>query len=74
MGVDLAVPTVYAFACLDHGVELSSVAPFKATREAIEQRFAGQVLEGTAERVDPDELDAWGCYVRRPTGWRALDD
>lgn len=71
----IAVPderTVYAFLMLEQGVELSRLAPFKATREAIESRFGGCLLEGTAQSVDPDDLDEFGRYVRRPTGWGEL--
>lgn len=72
-----AVPvdhTVYAFVSLERGIELTSVAPFKATRDAVESRFGGLVLEGTAEQVDPASLDDLGRYVRRPTGWGDLAD
>lgn len=63
---------VYAFMSLDLGIESASMAPFKATRQAIEQRFRGRVLEGTAQAVDPDELDDEGRLARIPTGWGDL--
>ena len=68
------VVSVYAFLTMDPGVESSQVAPFKATRHAIERRFRGRVLEGTAQHVDPSELDEHGRLVRRPTGWGDLTD
>jgi len=68
------VVSVYAFLTMDRGVESSAVAPFKATRHAIESRFQGHVLEGTAQDVDPSELDEQGRLVRRPTGWGDLPD
>ncbi len=64
--------TVYAFMTLDRGIESSTMAPFKATRAAIERRFGGRLLEGTAQEVDPDELDGEGRLARLPTGWGDL--
>ena len=72
MNVAAAPVTVYAFLMLDESVETPAVAPFKATREAIVSRYAGQVLEGTAEQVDADALDARGRLVRVATGWGDL--
>lgn len=63
---------VFAFLSTETGVEMSALAPFKATREAIEARYGGQVLEGTAQSVDPSDLDAHGRYRRQPTGWGDL--
>lgn len=63
---------VYAFMTLDDGVESSTVAPFKATRDAIEREFGGQVLQGTGQTVHLDDVDAQGRYVRIPTGWGDL--
>lgn len=42
---------------------------FKATRRAIEGALGGEVVEGTAEQVDAEDLDALGRYMRVPTGW-----
>jgi flagellar biosynthesis/type III secretory pathway ATPase len=64
--------TVYGFVDLTHGVEGAVVAPFKATRTAIDTRFIGRVLEGTAQQVDADELDEHGRWQRLPTGWGEL--
>jgi len=68
--------TVYNFRVFDahahsdaHGMRLAAC---KATRETIASRFAGEVLEGTAQDVLPSELDAQGCYRRLATGWGAL--
>lgn len=63
---------VYAFMTMERGVESAGIAPFKATRQAIERRFQGRILEGTAQLVDPDELDEEGRLVRLPTGWGDL--
>jgi hypothetical protein len=72
MSFDPAPVTVYSFLTLDQGVEVPSVAPFKATREAIVSSFSGQVLEGTAETVDPELLDALGRVQRVASGWGGL--
>lgn len=64
--------TVYAFMTFDGGVESEVLAPFKATRQVIQARFGGRVLEGTAQQVDADELDAQGRLARVPTGWGDL--
>lgn len=64
---------VYSFRIPEPTIELSRHAPFKATREAIERLFGGEVLEGTAERVDLDELDEQGRFRRVATGWGDLD-
>jgi len=63
---------VYSFRTLDTGRETSRLAPFKATRQAIEDIFVGDVLESTIEFVPADELDAQGCWQRQPTGWGEL--
>lgn len=63
---------VYGFHVFEPSFESPSVAPYKATRAAIEGSLAGEVIEGTGEDVDPDELDDHGRFVRRPTGWGAL--
>ncbi len=66
--------TVYSFLVFDGGPETAQVAGFKATREAIERVYGGQVVEGTAQEVDPSELDSRGRYRRIATGWGALDE
>lgn len=71
---DAEVVSVYAFLTMDRGVESSGIAPFKATRAAIEGHFLGHVLEGTAQLVEPSELDAQGRLIRHPTGWGDLPD
>ncbi len=63
---------VYSFRQLDLGVESARVAAFKATREAIERRALGDLLEGTATWVARDEVEADGTWRRLPTGWGEL--
>lgn len=68
--------TVYSFlvpdlAYLDDGG--GRVSSFKATRDAIIKQHGGHVLEGTAQPVGRDELDAQGRYQRVATGWGDLD-
>lgn len=65
--------TVYSFRVFEIDAENYQVAPFKAPRHLITQRFRGDVLEGTGEEVAADELDAHGRYRRIATGWGALD-
>lgn len=65
--------TVYAFRIVDAGPEASSISTFKAPRDAVVQRYRGEVLEGTAEVVPADELDAEGRYRRVATGWGELN-
>lgn len=65
--------TVYAFRLPEPTAECPSIAAFKAPRDDIEQRYGGEVLEGTAESVPVDELDADGRYRRIATGWGELD-
>ena len=65
--------TVYAFHLPEPSLECPSIAGFKAPRDAIESRFGGEVLEGTAESVPADELDAEGRYRRVATGWGELN-
>lgn len=48
------------------------LAPFKARRADVEQRYQGRILEGTAEVVPADALDPQGRYRRVATGWGAL--
>lgn len=64
--------TVYAFMLLEGSAEAERMAPFKATRQAIRERFRGRILEGTAQVVELDDLDADGCLQRLPTGWGDL--
>jgi hypothetical protein len=64
--------TVYAFMVIDGSAESERMASFKATRQAIRERFRGRILEGTAQVVEIDELDADGCLQRLPTGWGDL--
>ncbi len=68
-----AVDTVTVYAFLVRDVETDHPAAFKAPRHLIVQRFGGTVLEGTAEEVPADELDAHGRYRRIATGWGVLD-
>lgn len=63
---------VYSFRTLDDGWETSRVAPFKATREAIDRVFVGDVLESTIELVPAAELDDQGRWQRLPSGWAGL--
>lgn len=71
--VEVRTVTVYAFHTVEGEVETFMHAPFKATREAIVSRYGGRVLEGTAEHVDADQLDAQGRYRRIATGWGELN-
>lgn len=64
--------TVYSFRLFELDAEGYHVAPFKAPRELIAERFGGEVLEGTGVEVGADDLDAQGCYRRVATGWGAL--
>jgi hypothetical protein len=61
--------TVFNFRALNEGYESATIAPFKATRKAIAEVFKGDIIEGTAEEVAPDELDRDGRYRRLATGW-----
>lgn len=64
--------TVYAFHLPGEDAEVFEHAPFKATRDVIVQTYGGRVLEGTAEDVEIEALDAQGRYRRIATGWGAL--
>lgn len=64
---------VYSFRVLERVPETYRVSSFKAPRQAIVERYRGEVLEGTGEEVDVTELDAHGRYRRVATGWGALD-
>lgn len=65
--------TVYNFRVFEVDAENYQVAPFKAPRHLIAERYRGDVLEGTGEEVGADELDEQGRYRRIATGWGALD-
>ncbi len=73
MNTATAEVTVYNFRILDSGFESAPVSTFKATRQAILDVFGGDLIEGTEERVSPDELDANGSYRRLATGWGELN-
>lgn len=62
---------VFSFRFYEGHSEMPSVAPFKATREAIAE-LRGEVIEGTEREVSADELDADGHYRRVATGWGEL--
>lgn len=64
--------TVYSFRMFELDAETYHVAPFKASRELISDRFGGEVLEGTGLDVEAESLDAQGRYRRVATGWGAL--
>jgi hypothetical protein len=64
--------TVMSFHTHEGHHEIPLVAPFKATREQIVERYRGHPLEGTAEKVDPAALDEQGRYRRVATGWGDL--
>lgn len=58
--------TVFSFEVFE--ADGRSFMPFKATREAIESRYQGTVIDGTAEVVPVTALDEEGAYRRR-SGW-----
>jgi len=60
--------TVHAFVDYRRDVELGEVAPFKATAEAIGGMPMARLIEGTAEQVAPDEVDAQGHHQRPADG------
>lgn len=72
--VDNDTVIVYSFRVLDGHAEDFHVAPFKATRGAIERMGIeeAELIEGTAEAVGREDLDAAGRYRRVPTGWGGL--
>ena len=72
MNTATAEVTVYNFRILDSGFESAPVSTFKATRQAILDVFGGDPIDGTEERVSPDELDASGSYRRLATAWGEL--
>jgi hypothetical protein len=43
--------------------------PFKATREIIESRYGGRIIEGTGEDVPGTALDGKSVYQRQASGW-----
>jgi hypothetical protein len=63
---------VYNFWTYDKGTESPSLAPYKATREAIAQVWRGRLADGTEQVVPLAELDAKGRYRRVATGWGEL--
>jgi len=63
---------VYSFRVFDEGNRDWRIAPHKAPRDVVVERFGGEVLEGTAHEVAPDELDGQGRYRRLATGWGDL--
>lgn len=64
--------TVYSFSYFDLATRDTQVALYKATRAVIEATQGARVLEGTAEVVTRDALDAQGRYRRMATGWGDL--
>ncbi len=64
--------TVYSFQTFAEDAEGARIAPFKAQRDVIAERFGGQILEGTGVDVGAGELDAHGRYRRIATGWGEL--
>jgi hypothetical protein len=62
-----ATVTVFAFEVFD--AEGVRHMPFKATREAVEWRHGGHVIEGTGEQVPMQALDGDGRYQRQAIGW-----
>jgi hypothetical protein len=64
--------TVYAFRVFD--LDACEMVPgsFKATREAIAAMFKAERLEGTAEDVPHELIDAQGRFRRLATGWGEL--
>ncbi len=63
---------VFSFWTFDSNVETPTLAPFKATREAIATKWKGKVAEGTEQVVSEDELDRSGRYRRIASGWGEL--
>lgn len=43
--------------------------PFKATREAVENRYGGRIIDGTGEEVHQSDLSNEGGYRRQTCGW-----
>ena len=66
------VVTVYSFRELHTGYESPSVSRFKTTLEKIRTEFGGDPIEGTAQLVSVEDLDADGRYCRVATGWSEL--
>jgi hypothetical protein len=63
---------VFNFWTFDRTVETPTLAPFKATREAIATHWNGRVAEGTEQFVDESDLDRRGRYRRIASGWGEL--
>lgn len=70
--LDASKVAVYNFRDFTRGIEMAEVAPFKATRQAIQDMYRGKPIQGTEELVSPDDLDELGRYRRMPTGWGEL--
>lgn len=64
--------TVYSFRVVGPDPETYRIAPFKAPRTVVAERFGGEVLEGTGMEVEREELDNQSRYRRVATGWGAL--
>lgn len=65
--------TVFAFRCFDPRRGEMLLAPYKATRAAIDSMRLVELLPATAEEVPCELLDAASRYRRVATGWGALD-
>lgn len=73
VSMDESTPVkVYNFWTYDKGTESPSLAPYKATREAIAQLWFGKVADGTEQVVTLADLDSKGRYRRIATGWGEL--
>jgi len=64
--------TVYSFWVQEFLPESATLSTFKASREQIQNKLKGQVLEGTGEQVLVSELDSQGRLRRIATGWSEL--
>jgi len=64
--------TVYNFCLYDLDSRTMRQVPYKLPRSAIEGTKGAELLEGTAEEVAPEALDAQGRYRRVATGWGEL--
>jgi len=64
--------TVFYFSRFELGSQTPAISSYKATRETIETRLKGKVLEGTGEKVPRDAIDREGRFRRIATGWGDL--
>ncbi len=65
---------VYSFYVAEGGKrETSVLSTFKATRDAIGGIAGATVAEGTSMRVQASDLDEFGRFFWRPTGWGDLN-